>query len=462
MPEFSDYKMPDQDLIDFEKLTKQESHSIEGQILKMGMVETMIRDRFEALRRSLEVELRTLGLKGEAFDKQLDNRLQNIRISRMLLGDGRFNLIVEKGDDDYENEDPSIYRVMIPQHIDTVNSGAPLEFVLQPSNPDHVSGLGVDDMGAAVLNSIDLAISTKIPKGIKAYFVFTVDEEKDSIGALDITNQWDIWPLINAVLSSEIGPVPPLPDDDKRIRLIIARTGRLKMIGDISIDPRAQGHGSMRNMPNASTALRHLLNHLEQRFYEGYSLGHDQHEERQKRTHDLLGEEMIEDGNLRAWKSREGYFPVDRAEFDFAVRMVPPSTQDEYRDKFLLWTKEFARRGKWSKWGIAYSITRNSNVASYSPYELEKNDPIVQVASAVIQKVSGIAPDIVGASSVADECYYAEKPVISIPPNGDMAHHPDEWVSLSSMMKVRAVLKMLLEDTDGFSSLQKQVNQDSK
>ncbi len=457
MPEISPYRIGNEDLHDFERLTAQESHSIEGQIAKMEMIESMIRARDLAQRRAAAVEIRDAqGLTGGELAEAVNQRVQNIRVSRMLLGDGRFNLILEKGDDDRDNDDPSVYRVMIPAHVDTVNSGAPTQILHDPKHPDRVHGLGVYDMGAAVLNNIDLAITTKIPKGMKAYFVFTVDEEKNSVGARELIKQWDVWPLINAVVSSEIGPVPPLEEGDPRVRLITARTGRLKIIGNISIDPRAQGHGSEKDMPNASSALRHLLNSLDKRFYNGYDDPEGgPREPKQQRTHPLLGEEMIEDGDIDASKTREGYFPPDRAQFEFALRMSPPSTQDEYLRNIVRWSRGIAKRGEWSRWGINHSVTRNPGLASYSPYELPPDDPVVRVASSIIQKITGVAPDIVGAPSVSDECDYAEagKAVITIPPNGDEAHHPDEWVSLSSTLKIRAIVRALLEDPDGFASL---------
>ncbi len=457
MSETSSYRIGNDDLRDFELLTAQESHSVEGQIAKMEMIERMIRERDHTVRRNASIRIRDAqGLSGGNLADAVNSEVQNIRISRMLLGDGRFNLIVEKGDDDSDNDDRSIYRVMIPAHVDTVQSGAPVQLYNDPRHPDRAHGLGVYDMGAGVLNNIDLAITTKIPKGMKAYFVFTVDEENNSVGARELIEQWQVWPLIDAVVSSEIGPVPPLPDDDPRVRLITARAGRLKLIGNISIDPHAQGHGSEKDMPNASSALRHVLNSLDRRFYEGYENPDGTgYEPKQQREHPLLGSEMIEDGDIDAWKSRTGYFPPDRAEFQFAVRMVSPSTQDEYLQHFTRWTRGIAKKGQWSKWGINHSITRNAKLASYSPYELPRDHEIVRVATDVITRITGVAPEIMGAPSVSDECDYAEagKPVITIPPNGDEAHHPDEWVSLSSILKIREIVRALLEAPDGLMQL---------
>lgn len=459
MAELQSYSITDQDLKDFESLTRQESVTVAGQIIKVDMIESMIRSRFEALQRSRTQEFRSHGLDGVTLTNAVHESLQAIRISRQQLGDGRCNLIVEKGNGDPDNEDPSIYRVMIPAHIDTVDMGAPTEFSHSIANTDRVSGQGVYDMGAAVLNNIDLAVTTYVPDGMKAYFVFTVDEEMHSIGARELIRQWDIWPMIDAVVSSEIGPVPPLPDGSPQMRLITARSGRIKFVGSMNIDPRMQGHGSENNMPNASTAMREFFNRLHARFYDGYSdpaTGETEH--RQQRIHSLLGNEVIEDGDQKAWRSRKGYVPPDKAEYDFAIKMVPPSTQMEYALNFSRWARGIAKAGNWSEFGISNALSRNGHQASYSPYEMPQDHPLVKVARTVIERISGLAPEIVGAPSVADECDYAEagKPVITIPINGDEAHHPDEWVSLRSMLEVREVVRALLQDEDGFRSLMAQ------
>jgi acetylornithine deacetylase/succinyl-diaminopimelate desuccinylase-like protein len=458
MPETPDYRMSNVDLRNFERLTEQESHSVEGQIAKMDLIEQMLREGEDSLRRSVVNEIRqATGASGGELAAAIGERMQTMHVSRMQLGDGRYNLIVEKGDEDPENEDSTIYRVMIPAHVDTVKSGAPTQFIHEPMHPDRVRGLGVYDMAAGVLNNIDLAVNARVPKGMKVYFVFTVDEEKNSIGARELIKQWDVWPLINSVVSSEIGPVDVAEEGDHAMRLITARAGRVKMIGDITVDHRHQGHGSERKMPNASKAKRHLQNAIDTRFYDGYrsSDGSGEFEPAQQREHPLLGQEEIEDGADASWMTREGYFPTDRAQFELAVRMVSPSTREEYAQAITRWAKGIAKKGEWKKWGINHTIGQNPNLASYSPYELPADHPLVRVASETIQKVTGLLPKIVGAPSVADECDYAEagKPVITIPPNGDEAHHPDEWVSMSSTMRIREVIKRLIEEPDGLLSL---------
>jgi acetylornithine deacetylase/succinyl-diaminopimelate desuccinylase-like protein len=115
---------------------------------------------------------------------------------------------------------------MIPAHVDTVIDKKPrLELRTQG---DKWEGLGVYDMGAAVLNGIALAVETKVPDGMEVHFVFTPDEEMHSRGARQLMQKWVRWPEIDCVLSSEIGPIPPLKSGDKHMRLITGRSGRQK------------------------------------------------------------------------------------------------------------------------------------------------------------------------------------------------------------------------------------------
>ncbi len=472
-----------QDLDDFSHLTAQESFTVEGQIKKMEMVEAMVRSRWEGHVRKVEQQLKQeRGLSGAALNEALQE-IQKIRIKRLKIrdviiknGDTEevkewFNLIVEKGDGNDDEIDPSLYRVMIPAHIDTVSSGARTELNQDLQHPDRVTGLGVYDMGAAALNNIALAAEVNVPKGMKVYFAFTVDEEVESRGARILSDKehWHVWPHIDCVVSSEIGPLPPLPDEDPRMRLITARSGRIKFHGDIRIDPRAQGHGAVDNLPNAGDAMMEVLNKLKHRFHHGYQAPVPaESEPPQQRSHDLLGTESFELGPYAALSTREGYFPTNRANFSFAVKMVSPSTIAEYSRIFDRWTRGIRKAGRWDEFGISSTFGRDAGVASYESYAMPPDHKLVLMASAVLERISEVVPEIMGAPSVADECDYAQsmlreagvssfqdtgKGIITIPINGDDAHHPDEWVSKSSILQVRRAIQALIQDEDGFRSL---------
>ena len=485
---------PAKDLDDFAKLTAQESHSIEGQITKMHMIWEMVDERYKDKIRTVTDELTAAGYSGPDLADELGKRVQKLHVHKKDIGDGRFNLIFEKGEGDDDDLTTPVYRVMIPAHIDTVVSDAQTELDLDIQNPDRLKGLGVYDMGAGVLNNISLAVDSVVPKGVKVYFVFTVDEEERSLGSRNLTEQWEVFPLIDAVVSSEIGPVPPKPDGDPTMFLIAARSGREKFHANITLDPGIDGHGADERLPNASEAMHEAISRIKSRFYDGF-----EGEPPLQESHPLLGKEFFEHGEMHAVRTkRTGYRNPDSASFDFSVRLAPVDRSEKVRallgtDKIppdLLGQMEaafrktmfgIAKRREWKKYGIGYSLQRKPDhmAASYAPYDMPLDHPLIRIASETMMRVSGVAPEIVGAPSVSDECDYSEemlkhnntavyaqglqpralsfrdtnRGVISLPPNGDHAHSREEWVSQRSIMQTRQVIKSLIEDPTGFSSL---------
>ncbi len=457
-------------------LTHQESHTVKGQAEKMALVGSCIRSRYEAARYAAERQLGdTSDMERHEVEARIDQIVQPLEFQRIDLGDGRFNLIVSKGEDEYlpGHEDGNglvrkrpLYSVCVPAHVDTV----PGTHTSLTRQGDRWEGLGVYDMGAAVLNGIALAVDVRVPKGMKVHFVFTADEEMHSLGARLLMKGWERWPEIDCIISSEIGPVPPLKSGDKHMRIIGARAGRQKFVGNITISPQFQGHGSQEKMPNASDALIELLSKVQDRFYRGYKDPLDigsPFEPPLQRTDALLGTEMFETGEIRTHK-RPGYFPPHAADFDFAIRTVPPSRLAEMEAVLQRIVKGIAKRGDWSKFGIDYSLRQNPGVSSYAPYAMPPNHRLLMLSTDVLSRITGVLTHVVGARSVADECDYAadmllragvhsfadtHKGIVNIPINGDLAHHPGEWVSRMDTARVRFAIKMLLEDQMGLQTL---------
>lgn len=491
MPETVD--IPPLEEIDDEqmrRLTKQESYSIQGQILKMQMVQAMLDERMLFHEQRVRKDLREQGLRDEQLEGAVERCIQPFKSHTLPLGDGRFVLIVEKGEDEYEADNSHgegqrirpAYSVMVPAHIDTVK-GDKLEL---KQDGDRWEGLGTYDMGNGVLNNIALAAECFVPKGMKAYFVFTPDEEETSRGARLLIKQWDRWPEIDAVVSSEIGPVPPLPPSEKKMQVIIGRTGRDKYAATLSISPRKRGHAAKRGLPNATDAMAGYLVALRERFYHGFAAPVKADDEPPlQQEHPVLGLEEIESGVIRSYKN-EGYVHPHRAELDFAIKTVPPTTLPSMKAWMERIARGVAKRGKWRDFGIDMTLVRKPDEASasYSPFCMPEDSPVVGVTLDILRQITGVAPEIVrvkptqvaggtavedeAAASVADECDYAEDMlkrlpgntfagsdvgVVSIPPNGKDAHHPDESVSRQSTAYVREAIKRLIEDPVGFPRL---------
>ncbi|HRH93410.1 MAG TPA: M20 family metallopeptidase [Candidatus Peribacteria bacterium] len=464
------------DEVQMARLTAQESFSIEGQRLKMELVESLIRDRYDIARSAVRQRLAPQYHDARALETEVNRQVQQITFRHMDLGDGRFNLIVEKGDDEFapgthENEDGPerirpAYSVMVPAHVDTVQGN---NVALERSG-DRWQGLGVYDMGVGVLNGIALSVDTRVPAGMKVYWVFTVDEEAHSRGARLLIEKWDRFGEIDCIVSSEIGPLPPLRAGDRHMPVITARTGRQKFVANVNVRPNVQGHMALGNIPNATDAMAELLWLMRDRFYRGYrdpAAPSAPPEPALQKLHDLLGREEFESGVITSAK-RPGYVPPHTASLDFAIKTVPPSTLAEMEATIKRIAKGIAKRGNWRDHGIDWSLELNPKEASYAPYEMPSDHPIVQVTRDIVLRVTGVAPQIMGAPSVADECDYAQAMlkcrhidtfagtnagVITFPPNGDLAHNDGEYVSRADAARVRYVTKLLLEDPQGLQKL---------
>lgn len=458
-------------------LTAINGFTIAGQREKALKIGQCIRERFDIARRQAERDLGNVShMSRDEIEAALDRAVQPISMERLDLGDGRFVLIVGKGEDEYldganVNTEGAVrkkpqYSVLVPAHLDTVD-GNELQLV---QRGDRWEGLGVYDMGAAVLNSIDLAVDVRVPRGMKVYFVFVPDEEINSLGARLLISSWDRFHEIDCVASSEIGPLPPYRGDDKHMRLIAARMGREKMQCNVTISPKYQGHGAQRGTPNATQARTELMWTLFDRFNHGVHSVVDpsKHEPPVQRQHQFLGVEEFEFGTDSSVK-RDGYYKPHTADADFSITTVPPRMSGEMVAAMQAIADGVAKSGKWKQYGINLQLGRNPHLASYEPYDMSPGHRLVQIASQVLRQVSGVDPELVGAPSVADECDYAAamrrhlgirsfdsaptKGIIGFPINGGMEHLPGEWVSLLDIARVRFALKMFLQDIQGLPQL---------
>jgi len=452
------------DIKQFNQLASQESFSIEGQTLSMMLIEDLIQERLDERRKRLRREYVDKEMPEDSISQAIEERMQPIKISQLDLGDGRYNLIVEKGD----SEDVQ-YSIMMPAHVDTVE-GEPESYTLSTNtnDADKLMGCGVYDMGAGVLNNIYLAAEAEVPPGMKVYFVFTADEEEKSLGATELVKQWSKWKEVDLVLSSEIGPLPLQEKDDNAMRLITARRGRQKFLGRINIDKQAQGHASLENMPNSSEALGEFLYAASRKFYRSNQVKGEKRNPLAK-VHPILGKERFEVGELES-KKDAGFVPTNRAKFGYSIHTVPPSRLAEVLEQQIQAFTEIAERGKWEQFRINWTLVQDPSATSYEPYSMPDDHAVVQIAKKVLEDVAGVAPVIAGAPSVADECIYAaamkeeledgtfentNKGVLTIPPIGDQAHHPGEWVSNLDIARLRETMRILIEDESGLRKLYK-------
>ena len=170
----------------FEQLTEQESHTREGEIAKSELIEKIIRERYADKRHEIGNDLADATTFSEdQLEDAIDGLVQPIRISRLPIGDGREVLIVEKGDmQDTSESEQKPYTVLLYSHIDTFKSRARTKLNTSPDHPERLTGLGVYDMGAGILNQIDLICEAQVPPGECLVAVFMPAEEKNSEGTM--------------------------------------------------------------------------------------------------------------------------------------------------------------------------------------------------------------------------------------------------------------------------------------
>lgn len=453
-------KMTEAEYRQFSELIHQEAVSPLGELQRLNLIEDMIRAR---LANRIDRILQNLLQKGHPEDrarKFLNTVVQPIHIDHFRVGSETHNLIVSKG-----SGREADYTIMIPAHVDTVGP-ADREDLLQlrrdPVDGDRLRGRGVWDMGGALLNSIALAVDSKVPPGMQVYFVFTVDEEGNSEGALNLIVRWPEWQKVDLVLSSEIGQLvaPPGPED-KKMRIILGRRGRGKFTAQLSLDERKLGHGARDDLPDLHTehviACWYLLN----RFRSGGTM-----------LHSFLGQEGLE--VVTQWGRQHkpgGFGNLQSLEWHYALKIVPPNSLAEAIAVQTAIFKEIATKRDWVKRGIGHLLSPRGDETSYEPFCMEPDDcASVHVVSNAIEKVSGQAAVLTGGRSVADENLYAatmferlgtrtfagtDKGVISVPMIGNHAHSSNEWVSSWDIMRVREVFRFLIEHEEGFSQFLK-------
>jgi hypothetical protein len=430
----------------FEKLVNQPSISIPDgnqpiaqldaqQIQKMELIEGLLGD---------PRELRRMGI-----------TVQHLKVKDPEPGSEKFlyNLIVHKG-----TQKDARFTVMLPAHVDTVRPDTswmnPHTVVTDTEKPHIRKGLGVYDMQAAVLNNIHLARTLRVPEGMGVFFVFTVNEESSSNGALTLTQEWEQWPQVDMVLSSEIGSRQFSPERN-RLRYITSRCGVAKIDGDVSL--QSGGHAAVDWSRTPLHTYRAMMAPLTKQYRKPPEEGGLQ------REHPLLGKE-----GLKEWRgmsdSSVGANNASHFTFGHWIRLVPPSSIESTLKQHRGCLEEIGQRLQWQRRGISVLLSRNTTRPSYEPFQMAEDHPVTQAVHDGLLSFletyappgtedKALRPKAVGAKEWADENIYAQtKPVISIPYEGGDAHRSTEWASMHSVVQIReAVRHLLLGQLAGFA-----------
>lgn len=475
------------DIVQLELLTEQESITWSGQQKKMEMVLQCIQRRVDVERMRVADELQkdrwsSQSATLEAMKRVPGFSLQNVSTLGTPWSDTKrgeilqsgAQLVIGRGDHTLSPDDRQTgtsFSVFIPAHVDVypkAKANRRRQFSTREDGQGRVfgEGDGVYDMGAAVLNSIALAATLTVPKGMNVFFGFTMDEERDSRGALGLIKNWDPWPSVDIVLSSEIGHIHVPEEEYDAMNYILGRRGRQKFRVDFKVHDASQGHfgdAHVRSATSAKMAAQYLL---WQSYYHGEPFGIS----KQLREEDaVLGQDILELGNDQAATEdgRTSSSP-NKAWFAFSVQTVKRTMQDTHNLLKSLFRQMDEREGWTSKHNIAWTLsTLEGEEESYDPYHLPYDHPLAQTVAGVLNKMTRGKANAAYAPSVADENVYAAalkghgvhpaRGVVTIPVIGLNAHRHDECVWLEDMMRVREAMRRLIEEPDGLIQLRKYI-----
>lgn len=356
-----------------------------------------------------------------------------------------------------ENADCTLF---IPSHIDTVKPDpdwtTPNQLNAHFQMPDRLEGLGAYDMQSSVLNGINIIREVKVPDGMCVYVAFVGDEEYRSYAARHIISNWPHFQSVDAVLSSEIGPLK-VPEGDDLMRIILGRRGILKTRLHAKL-VKGAGHGARPGMPSAYHELAQVY-----RLLNPDPLDPLPDKLRacapRLRYHPLLhGDEGSKPGPLGYEEvfaadvaaGSEGLIRPQEAKANHKTLLVPPST---IASALRAQVEAMERLGvirDWQSRGIRMTLGERTDSTSYSPFQVDPQHPFVDVVAYGIEKVSHAPPVLAYGDSNADENLYAMeggKPTLSVPIKGGGAHSPQEWVSASDIARNFIVFRYLIEQS---------------
>lgn len=366
-----------------------------------------------------------------------------------------------------ENAD---FTLLVPSHADTVRPAPdwsnPHELTAARQDVDRLAGLGAYDEQSSVLNGIRLLREAKVPDGMCLFVAFVGDEEYRSHAAQHIIHQWPHFASVDAVLSSEIGPLK-VPDGDDVMRIILGRRGILKTRVHAKL-VKGAGHGARPGMPSAYHELNQVY-----RIFNPDTLDPLSPELAQcaphLRHHPILhGQEGAEPGpqgyeeifTADAAADSEGLIRPQEARANFKQLLVPPSTIASAFKAQAQAVERLAVLRDWRSRGVSMTLTRRTDSTSYSAFKVDPEHPFVRVVAQGIEKITNVPPVLTYGDSNADENLYGSeggKPTLSVPIKGGGAHSPLEWVSASDIERNYIVFRYLIEQClAGFQTARKQ------
>lgn len=324
------------------------------------------------------------------------------RVMRQPLGDGRFNLLAERG------QSPTL---LLYAHLDTVAPAPDWEsnpFELQREG-DRLIGLGSSDMKAGLAAILSAALTTESPLRI----ALGVDEEAWSAGAWKLLES-DWFRGITTIL------VPELTIDSDSEVLGIGRRGHAGFTLETR-GPRRHGAVAL-EAPSAIARASQLALLLEQ-----LPLA----------SHAQFGEESLVLRGIHA-QSRDLTVP-DRCRLELSWLSLPGRRPEDLAAELAPLLQ--AHQAELRPWERPTPLP--------PAYAIDSATPSVSRIQAQAEDLLGHALPLAFGLSVADENVLATLglPVLSLAPVGSASHRAGEWVSAASLARVTALYQRLIESS---------------
>ncbi len=352
------------------------------------------------------------------------------------------------------------FTLLVPSHIDTVRPDPDwtnsYQLNASSANPDRLQGLGAYDEQSSVLNGIRLLRDVEVPEGMCVFVAFVGDEEYRSHAARHIIHHWPHFPSVDAVLSSEIGPLK-VPEGDDVMRIILGRRGILKTRIHAKL-VKGAGHGARPGMPSAYHELAQVYRLFNPDPYDPLPpelracAPHLRHHPilcgQEGSQPGPLGYEEIFAADVSA--GSEGLIRPQEAKANHKTLLIPPSTISSALRCQMESLERLSALREWQSRGIRMTLSQRTDSTSYAPFQIDQDHPFVGVVGYGIERVSHAPPVLAFGDANADENLYAMdggKPTLSVPIKGGGAHSPSEWVSASDIGRNFIVFRFLVEQS---------------
>lgn len=335
----------------------------------------------------------------------------NITIKKQLVEKNRFNILVEKG-----NAKKSI---LFYSHLDTVNS-VNKKWLYDPFKltivKDNGYGLGSFDMKGGMAVNI-LTFLYYQPKNFKLKLAFVVDEENISKGGYNLLKS-NFLNDVECILS----PEPDFYFNGRGIT--IGRSGRAVYEGKITF----------KSLHYALYEPKRDINYLLADFIKNL-----------KKLYKIKNKkkEFIFIKKINA--ESKGMSLLDEIYFEIDSCVIYPNNHETIYKKLLNIAKKISEKYQQEiKIEIKFKKRETPFLESY---EINKNNKYLQKLSNSVKLVYKENPILYFRSSVADDNIFGfnKKTVLGIGPSGENAHSENEFVKISSLIKLYKIYLSFLK-----------------